>query len=59
MNEPRDAKRTVELNQPCGCATASSVEGWKAQDTEEQALARSRLGRLVLRMRRWVARATR
>jgi hypothetical protein len=58
MDEPADPKRQVEHEQPSGCAAASSVEGWKAQDDEERALAQTFWGRLILKLRGWVARLT-
>ena len=58
MSERADAKRQVEHEQPCGCAAAPSVEGWKAKDEEERALASTFWGRLILKLRAWVARLT-
>ena len=57
MSEPSDTRRQVDYEKPCGCAAAPAVDGWKVLDDEEQALARTRLGRLILWLRGLVARA--
>jgi hypothetical protein len=56
MGEPAGEKRQVEHEQATGCAAASSVEGWKADDDEGRALSRTFWGRVILKLRGWVAR---
>jgi hypothetical protein len=58
MGEPAGERRQVEHGQASGCAAASSVEGWKAEDDEERALSRTFWGRVILKLRGWVARLT-
>jgi hypothetical protein len=57
MDSPADTRKQLELQQPCGCAAESSLQSFKAQVHEDQALARTWLGRLVLRLRSLVERA--
>ncbi|MBI5546727.1 MAG: hypothetical protein HY901_22825 [Deltaproteobacteria bacterium] len=52
MRQPSETPEQVDLDAgPTGCGSESLFGTWRADETESQALAGTRIGRLVLRAR--------